>query len=253
MSISNSAKEYHERMFPDYRSDFSRTDPEFTERFDNFAFDEVVNHDDLDDRTRFMAILAALMGCQSADEFRAMLSAALNFGVTPVEVKEIVYQAVAYLGIGRAFPFLRIANEILEERGVLLPLPGQATTTMENRREAGTQAQVEIFGEGMRDFWRSGPEESRHINTWLADNCFGDYYTRTGLDHKQREMITFCFLAAQGGCEPQLTSHAAANMRIGNDKAFLIKVISQCLPYIGYPRSLNALRCVNNAAKQESL
>ena len=34
-------------------------------------------------------------------------------------------------------------------------------------------------------------------------------------------MITFCFLAAQGGCEPQLTSHAAANMRIGNDKIFV--------------------------------
>jgi 4-carboxymuconolactone decarboxylase len=47
-------------------------------------------------------------------------------------------------------------------------------------------------------------------------------------------MITFCFLAAQGGCEPQLTSHAAGNMKVGNDKAFLIKIISQCLPYIGY-------------------
>ena len=101
----------------------------------------------------------------------------------------------------------------------------------------------------MRDFWKSCAEESRHINYWLAANCFGDYYTRTGLDYQQREMITFCFLAAQGGCEPQLTSHAAANMKIGNHKAFLIKIISQCLPYIGYPRSLNALRCVNEAAE----
>ena len=106
------------------------------------------------------------------------------------------------------------------------------------------------MGDGMKDFYKSGPEESRHINYWLTDNCFGDYYTRTGLDYKQREMVTFCFLAAQGGCEPQLTSHASANIRIGNDKEFLIKVISQCIPYIGYPRSLNALRCVNNAAEQ---
>lgn len=249
MSISENAKQYHEKMFPGYVSRFLETDPEFIERFDNFAFDEVVNHDDLDDKTRFMAILATLIGCQGNDEFRAMLPAALNFGVTPVEVKEIVYQAVAYLGIGRVFQFLKITNEVLTECGVELPLASQATTTMENRREAGTQVQVDIFGEGMRDFWRSGPEESRHINLWLADNCFGDYYTRGGLDYKQREMITFCFLAAQGGCEPQLTSHAAANMRIGNDKAFLIKIISQCLPYIGYPRSLNALRCINDAVK----
>ncbi|MBR1671783.1 MAG: carboxymuconolactone decarboxylase family protein [Fretibacterium sp.] len=251
MAISEFAKEYHERMFPGYQSKFLETDPEFIERFDNFAFDEVVNQDDLDGKTRFMAILATLLGCQGIDEFRAMVPAALNFGVTPVEVKEIVYQAVAYLGIGRVLPFLKAVNEALTEKGVRLPLEPQATTTAENRREAGTQAQVDIFGDSMRDFWRSGPEESRHINLWLADNCFGDYYTRGGLDYRQREMITFCFLAAQGGCEPQLTSHAGANMRIGNDKAFLIKLISQCLPFIGYPRSLNALRCVNEAANKQ--
>ncbi len=251
INISDFSKEYHEKMFPGYVSDFLRTDPEFIERFDNFAFDEVVNQkgQELEDKTRFMAILSTLLGCQGIDEFKAMVPAALNFGVTPVEVKEIVYQAVAYLGMGRVFPFLKAVNEIFEERGIALPLEGQATTTIENRREMGTQAQVDIFGDGMKDFWQSGPEESRHINYWLADNCFGDYYTRTGLDYKQREMITFCFLAAQGGCEPQLTSHAAGNMRIGNDKAFLIRVISQCLPYIGYPRSLNALRCVNDAEK----
>lgn len=247
MPYTENAKQYHEKMFPGYVSKFLETDPEFIERFDNFAFDEVVNNDDLDDRTRMIAILAALIGCQGMDEYKAMLPAALNLGVTPVEVKEIVYQAVAYLGIGRVFPFLSSTNDVLTAYGIKLPLPAQATTTADDRLAAGIQAQVDIFGEGMKNFWQSGPEESRHINRWLADNCFGDYYTRTGLDYKQREMITFCFLAAQGGCEPQLSSHAAANMKIGNDKAFLIKIISQCLPYIGYPRSLNALRCVNEA------
>lgn len=250
MSITAASQKYHERMFPGYHSKFLETDPEFIERFDNFAFDEVVNSDDLDDRTRMIAILAALIGCQGIDEYRAMLPAALNFGVTPVEAKEIVYQAAAYLGMGRVYPFLKAANEVLSARGISLPLEGQATTTPDTRLADGEQAQVDIFGDGMRGFSQSGPEESRHINKWLSDNCFGDYYTRTGLDYRQREMITFCFLAAQGGCEPQLTSHAAGNMRIGNDKAFLIKVISQCLPYIGYPRSLNALRCVNQAAGQ---
>ena len=254
MSVTEFARDYHEKMFPGYVSDFQRTDPEFIERFDNFAFDEVINQEGqgLPDKTRWMAILATLIGCQGIDEYEKLVPAALKFDVTPVEIKEIVYQAVAYLGIGRVFPFLKAANRILEEQGIELPLAGQATTTMENRRELGTQAQVDIFGEGMRDFWKSGPEESKHINYWLADNCFGDYYTRTGLDYAQREMVTFCFLAAQGGCEPQLTSHAAANMKIGNDKAFLIRVISQCLPYIGYPRSLNALACVNRAAEQQT-
>ena len=169
---------------------------------------------------------------------------ALDAGLSPVMVKEVVYQAVDYLGMGRVMPFLAATNEILTARGVKLPLEGQATTTMENRLARGVQTQVDIFGDGMQEAWKNG-----HINRWLAANCFGDYYTRTGLTLAQREMITFCFLAAQGGCEPQLTAHAGGNMNLGNDKDFLIRVVSQCLPYIGYPRSLNAVACINKAAE----
>ena len=228
-------------------NDYRKTDPEFAERFEHFIFQEVVNEEgqQLDDVTRHMAILATLLGCQGIDEFKLALPRALDAGLTPVMAKEVIYQAVDYLGIGRVRPFLDAANEILTSRGVALPLEGQATTTMENRLEKGIDAQAEIFGDHMREAWKAG-----HINRWLASNCFGDYYTRTGLDLKQREMITFCFLAAQGGCEPQLTAHAKGNMNLGNDKEFLIKVVSQCLPYIGYPRSLNAITCINNAAEQ---
>lgn len=249
--ISEFAEEYHARMFPGYVSDDKRTDPEFIERFDNFAFDEVIRKtsDRLDDRTRFVCYLATLIGCQGVDEYRAMLPAALNMGVTPVEAKEILYQSTAYLGMGRVFPFLKVTNEVLARCGVALPLPPQAQTTPENRREAGTQAQVDCFGEAMRDFWHSGPEDSRHINEWLAANCFGDYYTRAGLDLKTRELITFCFLVAQGGCEPQVKGHIVGNYRVGNDRGLLIAVISSNLPFIGYPRTLNALNCIREVDK----
>ena len=225
---------------------YRTTDPEFAERFEHFAFEEVPNEEgrQLDEVTRHMAILATLLGCQGVDEFKLELPRALDAGVSPVMAKEVVYQAVDYLGIGRVKPFQDATNEILAERGVKLPLEGQATTTMENRLEKGIQAQVDIFGEGMKEAWKNG-----HINRWLAANCFGDYYTRTGLDLAQREMITFCFLAAQGGCEPQLIAHAGGNINLGNDKEFLVKVVSQCLPYIGYPRSLNAITCINKAAE----
>lgn len=195
--------------------------------------------------TRYMAILAALIGSQAADAYRELLPVALNNGVSPVEVKEIVYQATDYVGYGKMLPFLDITNEIFIGRGIALPLEGQQTTTLETRLEKGVQSQVEIFGEQVNEAWETG-----HINRWLAANCFGDYYTRKGLTLAQREMITFCFLMAQGGCEPQLTAHAKGNMNIGNDKAFLGRVVSQCLPYIGYPRSLNAMTCINKAAEE---
>lgn len=222
------------------------TDREFMERFEHFAFEEVVNEkgQELEPKVRYTAILATLLGCQGTDAFRMMLPKALDAGVTPVMAKEIVYQETDYLGFGRVLPFINITNEILEARGVALPLENQATTTLEDRLEKGIQAQVDIFGEHMNEAWKAS-----HINRWLASNCFGDYYTRNSLDLAQREMITFCFIMAQGGCEPQLTAHAKGNMNLGNDKEFLIRVVSQCVPYIGYPRSLNAIACINKAAE----
>ena len=229
--------------------EFKKTDPEFYEFFRNFSYDEVVKQTKLDSRTRYMAIIATLLGCQGLDEFRAILPEAIENKVTPSEVKEIIYQGTAYLGIGRTRGFLKAANEIFESLGISLPLPNASTTTPENRIELGNQAQVDIFGEGMKGFQNSGSLETRHINRWLAGNCFGDYYTRKGLNLKEREMITFCYISAQGGCEPQLIAHAKGNFMVGNDKEFLIDVISQCLPYIGYPRSLNAISCVNKAGE----
>lgn len=127
---------------------YHETDPEFAERFDHFAFDEVVNEpgQQLEPVTRHMAILATLLGCQGKEEFAEELPRALDAGLTPVMVKEIVYQAVDYLGIGRVRPFLDLTNEELERRGVALPLEPQATTTMDDRLEKGAQAQAAIFG-----------------------------------------------------------------------------------------------------------
>lgn len=224
--------------------EYRQTDPEFAALAEAFARREVAEDPAcaLDPVTRSLAVLATLAGCQGVQLFKLVLPEALDAGLTPVMAKELVYQAVDYLGLGRALSFVDAVNEVLTARGVELPLPSQSTTTPETRLEKGVDAQVAIFGDGMREAWRQGT-----INRWLGANCFGDYYTRTGLDLRQRELITFCFLAAQGGCEPQLTAHAKGNMNLGNDAAFLTKVVLNCLPYIGYPRSLNALGCIQKA------
>ena len=223
------------------------TDPEFAERFEHFAFNEVINEENqqLDEKTRYMAILATLIGCQGMEAYKEMLPKALENGITPIAAKEIVYQATDYLGYGRMLPFLTITNKVFAEQGIRIPLDGQATTNLDNRLEKGIEAQAEIFGEHMKETWKAG-----HINRWLSANCFGDYYTRNGLTLAERELITFCFLMAQGGCEPQLIAHSKGNMNMGNDRDFLIKVVSQCLPYIGYPRSLNAIACIGKAVEE---
>jgi alkylhydroperoxidase/carboxymuconolactone decarboxylase family protein YurZ len=59
------------------------------------------------------------------------------------------------------------------------------------------------------------------------------------------QLLTLSMLVALGGCEPQVRGHVAANLNVGNDRARLIDVLTQLLPFIGYPRTLNALRVVD--------
>ena len=73
------------------------------------------------------------------------------------------------------YPFCMRPTPVLIDKGVSLPLAGQATTTLADRLEKGVEAQAAIFGPQMKE-----PSKTGHINRWLTANCFGDYYTRKG-------------------------------------------------------------------------
>ena len=193
-----------------------------------------------------MMQLAAMIACQALAEFRVMAGAALTAGLTPVELKEIVYQAVPYVGLAKVFDFLHAANDVLTERGVKLPLPGQSATTPETRMAKGLAVQKEIVGaERVDQLYASAPADQQHIQRFLSDNCFGDHLTRGGIDIPTRELLTLSMLVALGGCDAQVKGHVAANLNVGADRGRLIDVITQLLPFIGYPRTLNGLRAVD--------
>jgi 4-carboxymuconolactone decarboxylase len=245
MSISDTAHKNHEELWPNYQSKAGATDPELIELFDNFAFDEVIGHDNMDTKIRAIMILASTIGSHALTEFKMMANAALNIGVTPIEVKEIVYQAVPYVGIAKVLDFIYSTNEILTERGVKLPLEGQSTTTPETRYEQGLAKQKEIFGEVIDTMYKNSPKDLMHFQHYLSANCFGDFITRNGLEVKTREMVTLSFLIALGGTESQMKGHIRGNVNVGNDRQTLINLMTQLLPYVGYPRTLTAINCLN--------
>jgi 4-carboxymuconolactone decarboxylase len=249
MAPNERARKNHEELFPGHVSTLAVTDPELIETFDNFAFDELLRESRLDTRTRLMVQLAAIIASQALGEYRVMVGAALNVGVAPVEVKEIVYQAVPYVGMAKVFDFIHATNEVLAERGVELPLPGQSTTTPETREEKGLAVQKQIVGgETVEKLYASAPADQQHIQHYLSANCFGDYLTRAGIDIATRELLTFSMLVSLGGCDPQVRGHVAANLNVGNSRGRLIEVVAQLLPFIGYPRALNGLRAIDEAA-----
>ena len=245
VNLTEAAFRNHEELFPNHRSTLQTTDPELIEVFDNFAFDEVIAYGGLDTKTRVMMIVASTIASQALTEYRVMLGAALNIGITPVEIKEIVYQSVPYMGIAKVLDFIHATNEILQSRGIKLPLEGQSTTTPETRHEKGLKVQKEIFGEMIDKMYNESPKNQLHIQKYLSANCFGDYLTRKGLNIKTRELLTFVMLISLGGVEPQVKGHIQGNVNVGNDKKILLSVVTQLLPFIGYPRTINAIKCLN--------
>lgn len=61
MAISEQARKNHDELFPGYTSNLGVTDPELIEVFDNFAFDEVLQHGNLEPRIRLMVQLASVI------------------------------------------------------------------------------------------------------------------------------------------------------------------------------------------------
>ena len=223
-----------------------KNDPEFYEIFKNFAYGEVFEYSTLTEKESILVTLASLIACQSPKAFKKILLSALDCDITPVEVKELLYQSVPYVGFGRAHNFFGVVIKVFEKKEIEMPLPARSNTDASNRYVEGRKLQEKYFGSEMIEMMnKNTPEDQQHFNRFLEGFCFGDFYTRDGLDDKIRELITFVFIATLGGCENQLRGHTQGNLTVGNNKEKLISAITVIMPYIGFPRSLNALAIVN--------
>ncbi|MBS5041561.1 MAG: carboxymuconolactone decarboxylase family protein [Erysipelotrichaceae bacterium] len=147
------------------------------------------------------------------------------------------------------FPKVSFLQEALQE----LTNPEEpeigSTVTEETRFQKGFDAQCSVFShDAIQGGHDAAAIDLKHMQRYLSAHCFGDFYTRKGLDMRQRELLTFCTIASLGGCENQLRAHAKANLQAGNTRATLIEAITQCQPYIGFPRTLNAVQIIEEVS-----
>ena len=115
----------------------------------------------------------------------------------------------------------------------------------DNRYEKEKEIQYPLYGDEIARTFSNLPDEmNESLPRFLTEVGFGDFYTRSGLDIKTRELLSLCVLAAIGA-ESQIHSHSKGNIKAGNDKATQIAAMIQCLPYIGFPNALNAIRIID--------
>ncbi len=221
------------------------SDPDFVEMQNRFIFGDVAYQGELSDQLRELITLAVLTTSQTLDPVAAHVGAALRSGTSAVDIKEAIYQCAPYIGFPKTAKALERVNTVFEEQGVQLPVASQKQVTEETRFDKGLQVQKSIFGDIIDQMHKNAPANLKHIQNYLSAFCFGDIYTRSGLSLQTREILTLCVLITLGGCESQVKSHINGNLSVGNDKETLISVISMCVPYIGFPRTLNALACLN--------
>ncbi|MBT2736618.1 carboxymuconolactone decarboxylase family protein [Bacillus sp. ISL-7] len=245
MNRIEKSKEKYKQLFENGVPAAYATDSDFQDILSRFIFGEVFYQGNLDDKHRELITLVVLATNQTLPQLKAHVQAALNVGLTPVEIKEAVYQCAPYIGFPKTLNAINEVNEVFKSNNITLPLESQKQVEEDKRFDKGLATQVEIFGDIIAKMREGAPANQKHIQDYLSSFCFGDFYTRGGLDLKTRELLTLCIVSALGGAEGQVKAHVQGNKNVGNDKEILITAITHCIPYMGFPRTLNALNCIN--------
>ena len=220
------------------------TDPEMMDMLQKFIFGEVFQTGELTLKQREMITCITLATMQTLPQLKAHAGAALNVGVTPVELREVMYLTAPFIGFPKMLNAVATVNEVFKERGIHLPLEKQGTVTDANRHEAGKAIQDRLYPGGISSVMEGMPGDmGNDVERFLTDYFFGEIYSRGALDLKTRELLGYCVLTTLEA-ESQLQSHFHGNINAGNTPETVTAAVIQCLPYIGFPAAIKALRII---------
>ena len=249
MSRTEICKQNYRRLFNGEALTDAGNDPEMMKMLQKYIFGEVFAVGSLDIKTREMLTVVSLSAQQALPQLKAHANAALNVGVTPIELRETVYLCAPFVGFPKTLNALGVINEVFAERGIKLPLESQGKTAEEERFAAGSAIQQPLYGNEITAALAGLPGNmGEDAARFLTEFCFGDIYTRGGLDVKTRELLAIGILVTTGNMQT-LQSHIAGSIRAGNSLETVTAAIIQCMPYVGFPNALNALKVLKDTLK----
>ena len=112
---------------------------------------------------------------------------------------------------------------------------------MEDREKRGLELLGQVDGEGGERVIESFSDIAPDVGRYIVEFAFGDIYARKGLKLRDRELATIASLCTQGSCEPQLRVHIQGALNAGLTKTEIIETFIQLIPYVGFPKVLNAI------------
>jgi 4-carboxymuconolactone decarboxylase len=191
----------------------------------------------LDDRE--LSIIAALACRAHLPQLKWHIGAALNIGVGPEAIREVLVQALPYAGWPTTLNALGVLTSTLTERGMTLPRKEPPSLDRQELRRRGLENGGRVYAnyagleEAISDY---DPE----LPSYLTENAYGQIYGRPGITMRQRELLAIAMLTAQQQLT-QLGEHIEGALRVGCRPTEAKEVIVTMLLYLGWPSTLNAL------------
>jgi 4-carboxymuconolactone decarboxylase len=159
--IDRTNQKYQELFGPQTVANSS--DPELMNILQRFIFGEVFYIGNLDDKTRELITITVLTTNETLPQLKAHTNAALNIGVTPIEIREVVYQTAPFIGFPKVLNALDTINEVFASRNIQLPLENKGTVTESERVEKGNEKQYPIYGDAMKQNMKDLPGEFAEV------------------------------------------------------------------------------------------
>jgi 4-carboxymuconolactone decarboxylase len=187
----------------------------------------------LSPRDRSIVTVAALIARNQTAEQAHYLGVALDNGVRPSEISEIITHLAFYAGWGNAMAAIPIAQTVFQRHGVspsALPPASGALLPLDQAAEAQRAALVEQT---------VGPV-SPGLVEYTADVLFKDLWLRPALAPRDRSLVTVTALIATGQVA-QVPFHLNRAMDSGLTKEEAGEVIAHLAFYAGWPSSFSAV------------
>ena len=100
----------------------------------------------------------------------------------------------------------------------------------------------------LREYEGIAPDFTRY----LVEFAFGEIYAREG-DLRHKELVAIASLATMGGCDRQLETHVHGAFNAGLSEAEIVEAVMTLIPYVGFPRALNAMAIVKRVVEKRKL
>lgn len=120
----------------------------------------------------------------------------------------------------------------------------------ETLRARGERLLRKIDGDKVADnLLREYEDIAPDFTRYLIEFAFGEVYARDG-DLRHKELVAIASLATMGGCDRQLETHVHGAFNVGLSEAEVVEAVMTLIPYIGFPKALNAMAVVKRVVEK---